>query len=90
MLKNFALLGVGTGQEKGLVSHLLTSLFNKSNVTGNNKIIRVLKNVKSLSLISSWSLRAQWPWHGSVCYLKNTLVAVLLYFDFKTKFSQPV
>lgn len=53
MLKNFALLGVGTGQEKGLVSHLLTSLFNKSNVTGNNKIIRVLKNVKSLSLIPS-------------------------------------
>lgn len=53
MLKNFALLGVGTGQEKGLVSHLLASLFNKSNVTGSNKIIRLLKMLKSLSLISS-------------------------------------
>lgn len=43
MLKNFALLGVGTGQDKGLVSHLLSSLcLLKSNVTRNNEIISLL------------------------------------------------
>lgn len=36
MLKNFALLGVGTGQDKGLVSRLLTLLLIRSNVTGKN------------------------------------------------------
>jgi len=47
MLKNFALLGVGTGQDKGLVSHLLTSLcLLKSNVTRTNYLIRLLKIVK--------------------------------------------
>lgn len=64
MLKNFALLGVGTGQEKGLVSHLLASLFNKSNVTGSNKIIRLLKNVKEsksyFKLISEGTVALAW------------------------------